>query len=69
MRLAALVIVLALQGCSSMINVLGRDPRDAPYDPKPGQTLFDQIPNTEGEANRVCCGHLPQCKPYQSPRC
>lgn len=52
-----------------MINVLGRDPRDAPYDPKPGQTLFDQIPNTEGEANRVCCGHLPQCKPYQSPRC
>ena len=61
------VIVLAalLSGCS----ILGKDPRDAPWDPKPGQTLFDQIPNNEGGANQICCGHLRECKPHQSPRC
>lgn len=61
------VIVLAalLSGC----GILGKDPRDAPWDPKPGQVLFDQIPNNEGGANQVCCGHLRECKPHQSPRC
>jgi hypothetical protein len=45
-------------------------PTQAPWDPKPGQTLMDQIPNWDGEAERVCCGHTwPNCKPGQSPRC
>jgi hypothetical protein len=40
--LAAASIVLASTGCAGYTP---RDPRDAPWDPKPGQTLFDQMPN------------------------
>lgn len=67
-----LIALLVLTGCSTGArNALFGDPRDRPYDPNyaQGQQLFDQIPNTEGEANRICCGHLRECKPYQSPRC
>jgi hypothetical protein len=65
-KLAALSLVLAGSvGCS----MLQQDRRDAPWDPKPGQTLFDQIPNWEGGANRVCCGHLRQCQAHQTPKC
>ena len=55
-----------LQGCSMLP---AHDRRDAPWDPRPGATLFDQIPNEDGGANRICCGHLRQCKAYQSPKC
>jgi hypothetical protein len=34
--------VLITQGCAGWQP---RDPRDAPWDPRPGQTLFDQMPN------------------------
>ena len=45
-------------------------PSQAPWDPKPGQTLMDQIPNSDSEALYRCCGHTyPDCKPYQTPRC
>lgn len=60
-----LLIVFAAvstQGCAT------RDHRDAPWDPKPGQTLFDQIPN-EISASRRCCGHLRTCQVNQTPRC
>lgn len=60
-----LLIVFAAvstQGCAT------RDPRDAPWDPKPGVNLFDQIPN-EISAHRRCCGHLRSCAPGQTPRC
>jgi hypothetical protein len=69
MRVAALALIIMLQGCSTMQDVLGRDPRDAPWDPKPGQNLFDQIPNNDNSAASICCGHLRTCKPHQSPRC
>lgn len=69
MPLVALALVVLLQGCTT-IETLGRDRRDAPWDPKPGQgQLMDQIPNNEGSANAICCGHLRECKPHQSPRC
>lgn len=71
-----LIVVLAsialLTGCSTGArNALFGDPRDRPYDPdyNNGQQLFEQIPNMDGEANRVCCGHLRSCQPWQSPRC
>lgn len=67
-QLKSLLVAAALvasTGCS----VLQKDPRDAPWDPKPGRTLFDQIPNEEGGAVRRCCGHLRQCQPHQTPRC
>ena len=47
--------------------------KDRPYDPDVhrGETLFDQIPNWEGESLRVCAGHLPpeQRQPHQTGRC
>jgi hypothetical protein len=38
--LASTVLITA--GCAGWHP---RDPRDAPWDPRPGQTLFDQMPN------------------------
>ena len=65
MRTKIVLILLSVQlvGCASW------DRRDAPWDPKPGRTMFDQIPNWDGGANRVCCGHLRQCQAHQTPRC
>ena len=60
--LAALVTANAA-GCA------GYDRRDAPWDPKGSAQLIDQIPNWQGAANQICCGHLSQCRPHQSPRC
>ena len=57
--------VVSTQGCS----VSSYDRRDAAWDPKPGQSLIDQIPNWDGEAQRRCCGHLRQCQANQTPRC
>ena len=60
-----LLIVFAAvstQGCAT------RDRRDAPWDPKPGVNLFDQIHN-EINASRRCCGHLKSCAPGQTARC
>ena len=73
MTTAKTVLVLLLvfaaaastQGCS----VSSYDRRDAAWDPKPGQSLIDQIPNWDGEAQRRCCGHLTQCQANQTPRC
>lgn len=64
-------VLLLLMLCASLAACaqLGRDRRDAPWDPKPGQSLMDQIPNWEGGANQVCCGHLRTCKAHQTPRC
>jgi len=42
-----------LTGCGLL-----QDPRDAPWDPPAGRALFEQIPNWDGAAERVCGGHL-----------
>jgi len=65
---AILLIVLAAvssTGCAT------HDRRDTAYDPKlsKGQTLFDQMPNWDAAAEKICCGHLRTCKANQSPRC
>lgn len=54
---------VSTQGCAT------HDPRDAAWDPRPGQTLIDQIPNWPSEALTRCCGHLRQCQVYQTPQC
>jgi len=65
----AIVVVIGciLGGCAYPYN------KDRPYDPDfdKGEQLFDQIPNWEGEARKVCAGHLPpeQRKPHQTGRC
>ena len=65
---AILLIVLAAvsaTGCAT------HDRRDTAYDPdlRQGNTLFDQIPNWDNAADKICCGHLRSCKANQSPRC
>ena len=66
-KLIALVVVCAvLGGCAGF-----KDRRDSAWDPRAGsgQTLLDQIPNFEGEAERRCCGHKRSCGVDESPRC
>ena len=74
MRLLAIflaVISLQLQGCAAVWDDLKRDPRDAAWDPKPGQRLFDQLPAHDAAALTRCAGHLPpdQRRPGQTGRC
>ena len=47
--LVAVSILVLATGCAGWQP---RDPRDAPWDPKPGQTLFDQMPNWQKQCGR-----------------
>ena len=51
-HLSSLLIFILIISCAN---------KDTVYDPdfKKGETLFDQKPNPDGEAMRVCAGHLP----------
>ena len=68
-RTLGMLVVSFMLGACGTIN----GPMDTPYDPNiyKGETLFDQIPNWEGEASTVCAGHLPpeQRQPHQTGRC
>ena len=61
-----LVVGVILGGCAGY-------PKDTPYDPDfgKGETLFDQIPNWDGEALARCAGHLDpkDRQPHQTGRC
>ena len=63
-HLSSLLIFILIISCAN---------KDTAYDPdfNKGETLFDQRPNPEGEAERVCAGHLPpeKRKPWQTGRC
>jgi hypothetical protein len=63
--LLLIVLAAANTGCAT------HDRRDTHYDPKmsQGKTLFDQMPNWDNSAEKICCGHLRTCKANQSPRC
>lgn len=52
--LIAVASLVLVQGCSITV----KDRRDAQWDPPPGRALFEQIPNWDQEAARVCGGHL-----------
>ena len=56
MKVTVLLLCAVMAGC---VYTPEREP----------QELFQQIPNWDNEALRVCCGHLQTCEPYQSPRC
>jgi hypothetical protein len=59
--LLLMLAVTLLTGCAAVLEELTRDPRDAPWDPRPGQgQLIDQIPNWDDAALRRCGGHLPE---------
>ena len=67
--LLTLLIVFAAAASTVGCSVSSRDRRDAAWDPKPGQTLIDQMPNWQGESQSRCCGHLRQCQVNQTARC
>ena len=62
-----------LLACSTLLaaGCATRDPRDAAWDPQPGQMIFEQLPAWRGAALKVCGGHLPehQRRPGQTGRC
>jgi hypothetical protein len=66
-RTLGMLVVCAMLGACSI-----HGPMDTPYDPDfPKETLFDQIPNNEGDALARCAGHLPpsERQPHQTGRC
>lgn len=70
----AVTSILQLQGCAQIYAELQRDPRDAPWDPKPGSgiSLMDQLPPWDYDPNRrICAGHKApdQRLPHQTGRC
>ena len=67
-QLLIALVAVSTAGCGSLAV---HDRRDTAYDPKlsKGQTLFDQMPNWDNAAEKICCGHLRTCKANQSPRC
>jgi hypothetical protein len=69
LAICAAFSVIVLQGCANMPAELMRDRRDAAHDPPRGRQLFEQLPAWDGAADKICCGHLRECQPHQSPRC
>ncbi len=67
LKLLLITLVAVNTAACSVINVGGG--RDVPWDPPQGRALFEQIPAWDGAAGKVCCGHLRECKPHQTPRC
>jgi hypothetical protein len=67
MRTAIMLVLLSTQ--LAACSLLQQDRRDAPWDPRGSRSLMDQIPNEDGAAGRVCCGHLRTCQAHQTPRC
>ena len=65
--------VIALLVCGTVLQGCVGYSKDTPYDPvlSRGETLFDQIPNNEGESVNRCAGHLDpkDRKPWQTGRC
>lgn len=66
-----LLVLLITLVAASTLGCATRDRRDAPWDPdlRRGQTLFDQMPNWDDAADRLCCGRKRECSPGQTPRC
>ena len=51
-------LALVLLCCTLLAGCRTWDRRDAPWDPRSGEALFDQIPNETGGAAKRCGGHM-----------
>lgn len=68
--LSAALAASLLTGCAGLAEIAGRDPRDAPWDPKHPKAMFDQIPAWHDQAWRDCCGWRTDCEEKKlSRRC
>jgi hypothetical protein len=62
--IVAVSLVLTLQGCAAY------NTQQRPWDPTGGRSLFEQIPNQNGQALTQCCGATPsKCQRHQTDRC
>jgi len=53
-----LKLLLLASVAASLLLLTGCAAQRTPWDPPPGRALFEQIPNWDQEAARVCGGHL-----------
>ncbi len=65
----AVISLVTLQGCAGLAAELSRDPRDAAWDPKPGQRLFNQLPAWDGAGITQCGGWTYPDDPTRSKQC
>jgi hypothetical protein len=63
--------LLLLTLCASAVCATGCATQTRAWDPPEGRALFEQLPNWQGKAGRVCGGHLrpEQRKPGMTDRC
>ncbi len=67
-----LKLLLLASAAASLLLFTGCAAQRTPWDPPPGRALFEQIPNWDQEAGRVCGGHLSEeerRRTGKSPRC
>lgn len=68
LRLLCLTLAIANTTACTLLG----DRRDAPWDPKPGHSLLDQIPNNVGSGRTLCGGQMTpeeRLRTGASPRC
>ena len=63
------MLLLTVSGCAELRTELRGDARDAPWDPRQPQSLFDQMPAWDDSSQRLCCGSKRTCREGQTPRC
>jgi len=51
-RICSVLVLASTVAATGCAGYQPRDPRDAPWDPRPGQTLFDQMPNWQQQCGR-----------------
>lgn len=59
--LLALLLLSAVSGCANY-------GQQRPWDPKPGHTLFEQMPAWDNAAEKTCCSHL-TLNEYRQAKC
>jgi hypothetical protein len=69
-KILSVISLVSLTGCAAVWEDINRDPRDAPWDPKGGAQLFEQLPAWDNAAERICCSALLGDRAaYRAARC
>ena len=68
-KLLALLLTVLVCASATGCAYLGKDRRDAPWDPPRGRQLMEQIPNNDNATARCCGRDISKCQSWQTPRC
>ena len=60
-KLMRLLVLLVLAASATGCANIGRDPRDAPWDPKNGRAIHEQLPNWDHPYGKKPCYHPDGC--------